>query len=185
MQSPNKKKSQRNMLMVLGAFILPIIFAKLALDQHWFNYGVTNKGALVADDLNLEKLGLKKENFNHKWLIIYAAPNQCTSICAELLHSINNTYVALGEEVKRVTPVTLTSTPLNTNEATQLSAKAWQQLNFTAGKQQVKQNQVFIADPLGNVVLSYSLPTQVEQLPSFGKAILADLKKLLKYSRIG
>ena len=53
------------------------------------------------------------------------------------------------------------------------------------GKSTITQSQVLIVDPLGNVILSHLPPKNVEQLPQFGKAILADFKKLLKYSRIG
>ena len=52
-------------------------------------------------------------------------------------------------------------------------------------KATIAQSQVLIVDPLGNVILSHMPPANAEQLPAFGKAILADFKKLLKYSRIG
>jgi len=35
------------------------------------------------------------------------------------------------------------------------------------------------------VFLSHRIPDNSEQLPQFGKQILADMKKLLKYSKVG
>ena len=47
------------------------------------------------------------------------------------------------------------------------------------------QPQVLVVDPLGNVILSHKPPVDDEAQAMFGKEILADMKKLLKYSRIG
>ena len=52
-------------------------------------------------------------------------------------------------------------------------------------KQYIAKPQIFIVDPLGNVFLTHQLPENTEQLPQFGKQILADMKKLLKYSKVG
>ena len=57
------KKSRRSLLLVLAAFILPIILAKFALEQQWLNTGVTNKGTLLTNELTLEKLGLDNADF--------------------------------------------------------------------------------------------------------------------------
>ena len=47
MSSSQQKKSRRTLLIVLAAFILPVVLAKLAHTLHWFDYGVTNKGNLI------------------------------------------------------------------------------------------------------------------------------------------
>jgi hypothetical protein len=45
--------------------------------------------------------------------------------------------------------------------------------------------QILIADPLGNIILSHQLPVNTQQQGVLGKAIIADMKKLLKYSKVG
>ena len=49
----------------------------------------------------------------------------------------------------------------------------------------IKHPTVLLIDPLGNVILEHSLPASTEDQAMFGKNILADMKKLLKYSKIG
>lgn len=176
-------KSRRSLLLLLVAFILPVVLAKLALDQHWFNYGVTNKGQLLENELTLNQLGIEQQNFKQHWLLVYRMPAQCDLLCQQTLKSINNTYVALGKEMPRVTPVLLSE---NNELPSELTNKAWQQLPLTPQiDNHLPQGQVLIVDPLGNFVLAHTPPNQAEQLAQFGKSILADFKKLLKYSKIG
>ena len=46
-------------------------------------------------------------------------------------------------------------------------------------------NGIFIADTLGNIILRYSLSGEQQQAVMQSRDILADLRKLLKLSRIG
>jgi len=181
-----KKKSRRVLLLVLVVFIVPVVLAKLALEQHWFSYGVTNKGKLLNAGITLEKMGLASDKFNEKWLMLYLLPKECLQQCQQTLHSVNNTFVALGKEMGRVKPVALTYHRLSNAQTKQIQRDKWLIKTMPEQtKQLFTQTQVLIADPLGNVILSYQLPNNTESLPLFGKALLADFKKLLKYSRIG
>ncbi len=190
--SPNmpNAKSRRPLLFLIAAFLLPVILAKLALNEHWFNYGVTNKGDLVNNEITLEKMGLSHlnevGNDEKKWLLLYLTPKACERLCQQTLHSINNTYIALGKEAERVKPVVLTLSNLTTTQAAQLNPKYWQVQKSTDKAQELfPQSQVLIVDTLGNVILSHKPPQQSSALSTFGKAVLADFKKLLKYSKIG
>jgi hypothetical protein len=186
MSITQQKKSRTTMLLVLIAFALPVVLAKLALTQQWFNYGVTNKGTLVENGLTLEKLGLAQKDFEKTWLIIYSLPKLCDQQCEQTLLSVHNTYVALGKEKPRVKHVALLQGTLSEKQRTRLQQKQWtiaSASNETINE--LKKSQVLIVDTLGNVVLSHQPPTDVNEQAMFGKEILADLKKLLKYSRIG
>jgi len=186
MSSSELNKSRRSMLILLAVFIVPIVLAKLALNQQWFNYGVTNQGELLENELTLAKLGLAVSDFDHQWLMLYTLPKDCDLQCEKVFVSVNNTYIALGKEMPRVKPVALTQQDLSTVQTDKIQVKKWHiQTMPTLAKDVVKQSQVLIVDPLGNVILSHIPPSDAEQLPQFGKAILADFKKLLKYSRIG
>ena len=50
--------------------------------------------------------------------------------------------------------------------------------------EKVAQGQVVIVDPLGLLVMSYT-PKPTEDLVKLSKDMLADLRKLLKLSRVG
>ena len=181
----NKKKSRRSLIMVLVAFILPIVLAKLALEQNWLEYGVTNKGQLIEGELTLKKLGLNKADFDQQWLILYVMPEQCDVHCEQTLESVHNSYVALGKDMPRVTPVAL-SQVLTPQQQTRISKSQWQVVVMPSlAKNMIDHAQILVADPQGNVFLSHQIPEKSSELSAFGKQILADMKKLLKYSRIG
>jgi hypothetical protein len=186
MTEVSQKKSRRSMIMVLGAFILPIVLAKLALTQNWLEYGVTNKGTLVENELTLQKLGLEQTSLQKTWLVIYSLPQNCDVHCEQTLLSVNNSYIALGREMPRVKRVALSPNPLSQQQTKRLSENSWVIIptpslvnNF------LSEPQVLVVDPLGNVILSHKPPTNDDAQAMFGKEILADMKKLLKYSRVG
>ena len=100
-------KNRKSLMLVLFAFALPIILAKLALEQNWLDLGVTNQGTLLHNNLTLTQLGLTDNDFSQQWLILYALPKQCHSSCLKALETVHNAYVILGKDMPRVTPVAL------------------------------------------------------------------------------
>lgn len=181
-----QKKSRRSLVLVLLAFALPVILAKFALEQGWLDYGVTNKGQLITNELTLEKLGLGDIDFKKNWLILYTLPSQCQLHCEKTLENVHNTYVALGKEMPRVTPVALLQHDLSPQQTARISQSQWQVLAMPSQtKNLIDHAQILIVDPLGNVFLSHQIPKDNDKLSAFGKQILADMKKVLKYSRIG
>lgn len=186
MSLPQINKSRRTLLITLGVFILPVVLAKLALEQQWFDYGVTNYGQLSEQELTLADLGIEQGTFKEQWLLLYRTPKYCDKLCEKTLLSVNNTYTLLGKELPRVTPVALFEHLLSEEQQSNLRHHKWQQLELPAqANKHISANQLLIIDPLGNVVMSYQAPTEEQGLISFDKSILADMKKLLKYSRIG
>lgn len=183
----NTKSGRKSFLLVCAAFIIPIALAKLALNNQWLNYGVTNQGQLLEQPVSLEELSLAHIQPEQNWLIAYNLPAQCSTECVQVFNVLSNTYLALGKEMPRVQSVALTpTTALQNTSAAKLDTTRWQ-LHSQSEKthKALSPGKVFIVDPHGNVVLIHQPPNNAEQLPAFGKAILADMKKLLKYSRIG
>lgn len=185
MSEANKHKSRRHLLMVLGAFILPIVIAKLALTLNWLEYGVTNKGTLVENELTLNDIGVQDGQLENKWLILYALPNQCNNECEQTLVSVNNTLIALGREMPKVRNVALYQQSLSEQQLSQLDDTKWSFIPSANSHPIIENPTVLLVDPLGNIVLEHHLPESAEQQSAFGKGILADMKKLLKYSKIG
>lgn len=181
-QQAKTKSGRKSFLLLCAAFIIPIVLAKMALDQQWFNYGVTNQGQLLAQPVSLEQLELSHIQPDKYWLIVYNFPASCEAQCTQTFNVLSNTYLALGKEMPRVQSVALNT---NTN-IDQLDTSRWQISQQSNVENAVLEaGKVFVVDPHGNIVLTHQPPNETEQLPAFGKAILADMKKLLKYSRIG
>jgi hypothetical protein len=180
-------KSRKSLLLVLLTFALPIILAKMALEQEWLDLGVTNQGELLNNELTLEQLGLGELDFDKQWLILYSMPTDCQDQCLKTLETVHNSYVALGKDMPRVTPVALKQSDFTQQKRQQLAKSQWQIVSMpTQVKNIVEKPQVFIVDPLGNIILSHQPPlAEHQQQAKFGKSILADMKKLLKYSKVG
>jgi len=179
-------KNRRSLLMLLAVFILPILLAKLALDNQWLDQGVTNQGELLTQPLTLNDLGINEVGLTQQWLIIYQVPKTCPEICLHSIETVHNSYVTLGKDMPRVTPVLLKSDVFSAQQRKQLSKSQWKILSLTSQMNNLLPTaQVLIADPLGNIILTHQLPEQAPQQAAFGKAIVADMKKLLKYSKVG
>jgi len=186
MNAPDVRKSRKSLLLLLSVFIIPVVMAKLALDNDWFNEGVTNSGALIEHELTVSELDITDEALQKKWLIISQIPENCPDVCKQSLYGINQTFISLGKEMKRVVPVGLYATALDEKTLGNLKAGVWKFNQVTmAAKDQLDPAKVYVADPLGNIILEYQQPTTDQEILDFGKAMLSDLRKLLKYSRIG
>ena len=180
-----KTKSRRSLILLLSVFIIPVVLAKLALTNQWFNEGVTNQGTLVEGELTLANIGIAVPE-NKQWLVIYSVPENCDEKCIQALKGIENTYLALGRETPRVTPVALTRSPFNAEQLQSLDNNHWQFKTTNAeALKQLPPGQIYVSDPLGNIMLNYQQPQNAEDIPAFGRGMLSDMKKLLKYSRIG
>ncbi|MFQ3264837.1 MAG: hypothetical protein ACI9U5_000704 [Colwellia sp.] len=182
----SKHRNRRSLLLLLLVFILPILVAKLALENQWLDLGVTNQGKLLDQPLTLNQLGIDQAEFAKQWLIIYRLPNVCPEICLHSIEAVHNSYVALGKDMPRVSPVLLNKNIFSAQQSKQLAKSQWQILTLTSQMNNLLlEPQVLIADPLGNIILRHQLPEKIEQQAAFGKAIIADMKKLLKYSKVG
>ncbi len=179
-------KNRRSLLLLLAVFVLPLLLAKLALDNQWLKTGVTNEGKLLTQQLTLTDLGISEQDFAEQWLIIYRLPKKCPDICLHSIETVHNSYVVLGKDMPRVTPVLLKNNIFTAQQSKQLDKSQWKILNLTPQMNNFLQEpQVLIADPLGNIILRHQLPETEQQQAAFGKAIISDMKKLLKYSKVG
>lgn len=186
MVTTKNDKSKRLLIIVLAVFFLPVVLAKLALTFQWFDYGVTNHGQLLNEHKTVADLGLNQQAFPEQWLLIYHPSNHCLNHCQQAMKIINSTYILLGKEIPRVTPILLSQQTLNSQQKSILNHQKWQfQISETIINIPSSDNQIIIADPLGNLVMTHKVPASEADIQTTAKAILADMKKLLKYSKIG
>ncbi|MFB1074096.1 cytochrome oxidase biogenesis cluster protein [Vibrio diabolicus] len=172
-------KGRLMLIALVCTFALPAVIAKVILTQGWYQSGVTNRGVLVEPYTTLELLGQESPFKEHRWQLAYILPNECTEQCRQQLYLLQQSHVALGKYQERVVPV-LWQTELS--DTVDVSMTTMQMNQLVTAK--VIPGQMLIVDPLGQLVMSYS-PQPNEDLVSFNKGMLADLRKLLKLSRVG
>lgn len=192
-EAPAKKRSKTPLLLVV-VFVLPVILAKLALGNNWFNKAATNRGELLTPVLNFlpileeSKLPLSEDP---KWHVLYVLPSTCDMKCENALYSLNQIWIALGKESDRMSPIVI-STPdsdlvkvgeLMTHET--LTLLKADDNNVKKVFKDVATDVIFLADTLGNIILRYPTNLEKQQAVMQSRDILADLRKLLKLSRIG
>lgn len=176
-------RSRRAIIIVFVAFIVPLLAAWLILSQHWYEAG-TNKGTLLQPPITLDK---QTGQLPEGWQLGYIAPQNCETSCENTLYVMNQVDVAIGKDTDRLTPVVLH--PSESRQADfNHSAPHITQLvtpELISQLSELPENTVFIIDPMHNVMLYYPTHEDKEQMIAEGKNVLADLRKLLKLSRIG
>jgi hypothetical protein len=184
-----KKNNKSMMLLFVAVFLLPVILAKLALDNGWFNQAATNKGELLSPPVDMSSLDSSKQE--PKWKLLYVLPEICLQECENALYSITQVHSALGKHSDRAEVVVFTHEKSNLAQLALLKEKQNLRLVTTQieSLQQVfKDNStdgIFIADTLDNVILRYTLQKEQEQAVLHSRDILSDMRKVLKLSRIG
>lgn len=95
-------KGKRTFLALLAVFGLPVLAAKLALMNHWYEGGATNYGTLLEPPLEapwLAKPGM--------WRLVYIKPDVCDERCKAALFQIKQIPQAVGPEQQRVIGIVL------------------------------------------------------------------------------
>ncbi|EWH08697.1 hypothetical protein DS2_16134 [Catenovulum agarivorans DS-2] len=181
-------QSSINKWLLLVVFIAPACLAWLALQNNWFNIAVTNQGKLLqpAVQIDIEKF---PQHMQRKWVVAYFADAECSE-CQSAAYLISQVKIALGREQSRSEIAFISQSP-TPNHAIQSAYSDISWISLSQLPQLTKQS-FYVIDPLGQVILQYNMNIShpagealAEQDKKLGKAILADLRKLLKLSKIG
>lgn len=189
MNTPKKTNNKPMIFLFVAVFLLPVILAKLALDNGWFNQAATNKGQLISPPIDIGQL--KAPQAEPKWKLIYVLPEICNAECENALYSIAQVRSALGKESDRAEVVVITHEKSNLLQLKQLKENQNIRLvacDLASLQQMFKDNRtdgIFIGDTLDNVILRYPLQPDQEQAVLHSRDILSDMRKVLKLSRIG
>lgn len=118
------------------------------------------------------------------WLLIYARMTACEQQCAEAVDRLSRVRQALGKDQERVrgalwyageSPALPIDPALRVQRLDEAPGRS---IAAALGPERIDGGRVYVADPRGNVILSY--PAGVEQ-----KELLRDLKRLLAGSGTG
>jgi hypothetical protein len=165
-------KSKTFFSIFIAMATIPFALALLVLKMGWFTPGATNKGEFVPFNTTLD--------FQHEkptWAIIYQPKNACDSLCEEQLYGLNQTYIALGKLQKRVRAYVL---------AAPKAANAYSHLDSAAlTNTYLQPDHLYLVDPLGKVIMQYKGSEDRNETIQTSKDLLSDMKKLLKYARVG
>lgn len=145
-----------------------------------------NYGTLLEPPLSLDARTHFDTGLRGRWTLLVKSSGDCGEVCSRALIDIRQVRLATGREIDRIERALLlpagTSVSAETLEAhpglvvLQSGDAAG---DAVAGAFEAQPaDHIYIVDPIGNLILRY--PLEPER-----KALLGDLKKLLKLSRIG
>ena len=180
-------KGKGKLGLIIFLFLLPVGLAKLILEMKWYDTGQLNQGTLMS---------MSSPDWlpnRDKWQLFYQLPDVCEESCQGALFTLKQLPLAVGANRHRVSSLVIMSErqfsdlPLALDKQLQ-DLDIWllkDEQQTMADDLSLGTNAIYLSDPLGSVVLGYPTPpTQTEVLKQ-GKALLKDLTRLLKLSRIG
>ena len=190
----------RGFITALLIFLTPIIVITVSTVWYYSGYGPEEKvnyGRLLSDpidvgtlDLELDYQNLNVDSMERKWMLVHFINDACLESCADLIYVARQVNVLLARQQTRVKRYI--AAPIEVKPKLENFFTTYQDLNFIEIKDQFTtieefkkngidpfaQPNMFVIDPIGNIILHYS--GEVD-----GKKLLADLKKLLGASKIG
>jgi cytochrome oxidase Cu insertion factor (SCO1/SenC/PrrC family) len=189
-------RGRRTLLGLAALFLVPLGVAfALYYGSDWRPGRRTNHGELIVPARPLPAVSLRGADgavlpprlFHGKWSLVYLGSGRCPQACRQALYTMRQTRLELNQEMGRVQRVFLatgeccerallaTEYPgLITVDAADESAASVLREFPPAGPAP----ELFVVDPLGNLMLRFDLG--LDQ-----KGLLQDLKKLLTLSQIG
>jgi cytochrome oxidase Cu insertion factor (SCO1/SenC/PrrC family) len=196
-------RSRTQMWILICVFFAPLALAFVLYYgfEGWRPGGSTNRGELIDPARPLPEVTLPDASggeltpaeLHGKWTLIYVGDGRCDDACRAALTLMRQTRLALNDEMSRVQRLFLVTGNccdrpyLDTEHSGLIIAladnppgKTLMQV-FPSGTPTGFQGRIYVVDPLGNLMMSYS-PALVAKAP---KGLLEDLKKLLKLSHIG
>lgn len=184
---PQRRKGRLQLLLILAVVIAPML---LAGAMYRFGFWVPETrsfdGVLVANGQGRDALGIAvPSEAEARWELLVTAPQGCTEACQELVYLARQINIGLAREAGRAGHALASGTTLAPVYEQQLQREYPQLKRYALEPSVYAENpdapagaQLWIVDPHGNLVLRYD-----EKIK--GKAILDDLKYLLKISQIG
>jgi hypothetical protein len=197
-----RRRGRRQLLVLAAIFFVPLAVAFWLYygPSDWRPVGGTNQGDLIDPAVPLRETtfahsgGIDSgELFRGKWTIAYLGPGRCDERCRRALYLSRQSRIALNKDMDRVQRVFLATdgcceqgflraehpdlvvVPLGDDAPSRSLLEQFPTLGQVPA---TEAGRLWVVDPLGNLVLSYS-----ERSPD--KALLTDLKKLLRLSHIG
>ncbi len=169
---------------LLLIFILPVGLGTLFFylnpsyfSQNTVNYGELIRPVIVTEKSDIEVIG--DDSLEGVWTLVYVT-DSCDSLCDEAIEDINTIRTLINMDMRRIQRMLVAkdgSMPQKDDESLIHASISNEELSSELGV--YPKNSIFLIDPIGNFMLYYN-PTDLNI-----KFVIKDLKRLLKYSRIG
>ncbi len=193
------RKGRRTLLILFLVGALPVLASFTA---YLSGFGVpaerSNRGEFILPPVSIAGLGMQDAlsgepvvfEPEQRWLVFVAGAGECAARCRQVLHDMRQVHTALGRQTIRVRRAYLVDSAAAAESVTGLR-DAYPGLRLLTGSEEVSArlsgairsvelagDEIYIADPLGNVMLYYTAEHE-------GRDLLEDLRRLLKVSKIG
>jgi cytochrome oxidase Cu insertion factor (SCO1/SenC/PrrC family) len=198
-----RRRGRRQLLILAAIFFVPLAVAFWLYygGSGWRPVGGTNKGDLIEPAVPLPAVPLTRADgtrtaadfLRGSWTVAYLGDGACDERCRKALYLSRQTRIALNKDIDRVQRVFLATG--GRVDAAFLAAEHPDLTVVLIGADPDSQSllalipaiggvapaaagRLYLVDPLGNLMLSYSATSP-------DKALLTDVKKLLRLSHIG
>ncbi len=184
----NTRRGRIQILLLALVFFGPLMLAI------WMYYGDgragsdagVNYGELLDPPITLDAKTHFDSGTRGRWTLLYLPSGDCDERCDRALIDMRQIRLATGREIDRIERAVVSSQPpagLAELLAAQpgllvISNETEHGAAINAAFGTLEREHIYILDPLGNLIMKYPSPPD-------RKGFLRDLKKLLKYSRIG
>jgi hypothetical protein len=196
------RRGRRQLLLLAALFFVPLVVAFWLYygPSGWRPQGDASKGDLLDPARPLVALALAQADrqptdaqfLRGKWSMVYVGDGLCDERCRQALYLTRQSRIALNKDMDRVQRVFLVTgrccdLEFLAREHPDLivarvdddaSAALLEPFPTYDGIPLADAGRVYLVDPLGNLLMSYA-PTAPD------KALLTDMKKLLRLSHIG
>ena len=189
-----QKLSRLKLLGLMSAFAGPLLIATVLFwGKNWFEFSSAAHGHLLAPGQTLHQVSAHylvgpapTPLLDGRWLLVSYGDGSCNLYCEADLFKMRQSRLVLGRDLARVrtvyllAPQTSISTELeqilSRHPALSVYALNAKQPRHTAPD--LSRPGIYIVDPLGNIVIYYEQNAR-------SRALIKDLKHLLKVSKIG
>ncbi|WP_423194994.1 SCO family protein [Cupriavidus sp. H19C3] len=193
------RRGRLQMLALLLVCASPVIASYLTFYVFRPAGGTTNYGALIEPQRPMPAVQIGDErgeavplaSLRGKWLMVTTDPSACDEACARKLFTIRQIRAGQGQDRERIVPVWLITDTGGVDERLRAAYNEpyagvrFLRMDAAAVRQWLPpaeggraEDTIYLVDPLGNLMLRF--PKDPDPAKVSG-----DLKKLLKYSRIG
>lgn len=180
-----RRRGRLQLILILAVVIGPMVLASAMYQwRFWVPETRSYHGELIGTGQNRADLGVVGAE-ETRWQLLVTVPEVCDSACKELIFLARQIHIGLNRDTARASHALAVAQPLADDYDAELRREYPQLSRYQlqlpaygeiAGKAQGAQ--LWIVDPRGNLVLRYDATSK-------GKAILNDLRHLLKISQIG
>ena len=163
-------KAKKFLTICLALSIAPILFAGF-----WQFYGHA-KPTLQQGNLLTKSVYIQTGRFADevpKWYLARVTGFNCNASCQGQMYLLDRLKLATGKNQKRVKTAIIALKPIHSQDTVVVSKEKMNQI-----RKYIHQDEILILDPRGQVVMSYKGNVDPRKISQ-------DLKKLLKFSRLG